>query len=250
MNFDLSPQERRETWRLLLQQLETYYAHTPDLPVSPELDREKVVALVERYSLRKAIAPREAIAHVTEGLTKYAVHTPHPMYYGLFNPRAAFPGILADTITATFNPQMAAWSHNPFAVEVENFLVRELGQKFGYPQADIDGVFTSGGAEANLTAVLCALNHHFPDYANAGLIGLGKKPVLYCSAESHHSVIRAGRIAGLGLEAVRLIPADGKQRMQAALLEQQIEKDDIPLGALVVHRAILSKPLRPVLLRI
>lgn len=225
MNFDLSPQERRELWELLLSQLERYYAHTAELPASPALNPREVTALAEKYGLGKGIAPRQAIAHVLEGLTRYAVHTPHPMYYGLFNPRAAFPGILADTITATFNPQMAAWSHNPFAAEVENFLMRELGQKFGFPKENADGVFASGGAEANLTAVLCALNHHFPDYANAGLTGIGKRPVMYCSAEAHHSVIRAGRVAGLGLDAVRPIPVDAGQRMRAELLEEQIKKD-------------------------
>lgn len=225
MNFDLTPQQRQELWSELFNHLESYYAHTSELPVSPELDREKIVALVEKYSLGEGTGPGQAIAHVVEGLSRYAVHTPHPMYYGLFNPRAAFPGILADAITAAFNPQMAAWSHNPFANEAENFLVRELGEKFGFPKEKIDGVFAGGGAEANLTAVLCALNRHFPEYANAGLAGIGKRPVMYCSAESHHSVIRAGRISGMGLDAVRPIPVDGRQRMQPELLSRQIEKD-------------------------
>ncbi|MCB0558590.1 MAG: aminotransferase class V-fold PLP-dependent enzyme [Lewinellaceae bacterium] len=225
MNFNLTPKERQELWSQLLLQLENYYAHTSELPVSPQLDREKIIALVEKHSLSQGIAHQQAINHVVEGLAQYAVHTPHPMYFGLFNPRSTFPGILADAITATFNPQMAAWSHNPFANEVENFLVRELGEKFGFPKEKIDGVFAGGGAEANLTAVLCALNHQFPEYANTGLAGIGKKPVMYCSAESHHSVIRAGRICGLGLDAVRPIPVDDKQRMQPGRLAQQIDKD-------------------------
>lgn len=225
MNFDLSPAERRETWRALLQHLEHYYANTAALPVNPNLDRDRILGLVERYGLDDGIPPADAIAHVVEGLTKYAVHTPHPMYYGLFNPRTAFPGILADAITATFNPQMAAWSHNPFANEVESFLVRELGQKLGFPKEMIDGVFASGGAEANLTAVLCALNQHFPEYANQGLAGIGKKPVMYCSAESHHSVVRAARVCGLGLDAVRPVPVDGKQRLRPDALAAMIEAD-------------------------
>lgn len=225
MNFDLSSAERRETWRALLQNLEEYYANTAALPVSPNLDRDRILGLVERYGLDKGIPPADAIAHVVEGLTKYAVHTPHPMYYGLFNPRAAFPGILADAITATFNPQMAAWSHNPFANEVESFLVRELGQKLGFPKETIDGVFASGGAEANLTAVLCALNRHFPEYASKGLAGIPEKPAMYCSAESHHSVVRAARVCGLGLDAVRPVPVDGKQRLRPDALASLIEAD-------------------------
>lgn len=224
-NFDLEAAERAALWQYLIRELEQYYANTSTLPAAPALDKAGAAAMAEKYSFEQAAAPREAVAHVIEGLSRYAVHTPHPGYYGLFNPRPAFPGILADAITAAFNPQMAAWSHNPFANEVESYLVREFGKRFGYPETSIDGVFASGGTEANLTAVLCALNHHFPEYANVGIHGLGKSPVLYCSAEAHHSIIRAAKVAGLGLQAVRPIPVDAGQRMDAGLLSQQIEAD-------------------------
>jgi len=50
----------------------------------------------------------EAIEDVLNGPTKYAVHTPHPGYFGMFNPRPNFPSIIADVISANFNPQLAA----------------------------------------------------------------------------------------------------------------------------------------------
>jgi len=73
---------------------------------------------------------------------------------------------------------LAAWSHAPFAAEVESNLIVEFGKKFGYNPSAIDGVFTTGGAEANLTAILCALNKAFPDYARDGLQSLDKKPLI------------------------------------------------------------------------
>ena len=224
-NFDLNAEERAALWQHLITDLEQYYANTSGLNVAPSLNVSDILALVEKYPFEQPVPAGKAVEHVIEGLSRYAVHTPHPGYYGLFNPRATFPGILADAITATFNPQMAAWSHNPFANEVERYLIREFGKQFGYPEESIDGVFATGGTEANLTAVLCALNHHFPEYANVGLHGLKKHPILYCSAESHHSIIRSARVAGLGLNAVRAIPVDGRQRMDAIQLEQQIQKD-------------------------
>ncbi len=224
-HFDLEAAERAALWQYLTRELEQYYANTSTLPAAPALDKTGAAAMAEKYSFDQPAPPREAVAHVIEGLSRYAVHTPHPGYYGLFNPRPTFPGILADTLVAAFNPQMAAWSHNPFANEVESYLIREFGQRFGYPENSIDGVFASGGTEANLTAVLCALNRHFPDYANVGLQGLGKQPVLYCSAEAHHSIIRSARVAGLGLKAVRAIPVDDSQRLNARLLSTQIESD-------------------------
>lgn len=225
INFDSDKDARFETFDYLNKQLEVYYASTSSLPVSPKLNQEEIKKYVH-HSFEDPLVYKDAINHVIDGLKKFTVHTPHPNYFGLFNPRANFAGILADTITATFNPQLAAWSHAPFAAEVESNLIVEFGKKFGYNPSAIDGVFTTGGAEANLTAILCALNKAFPDYAKDGLQSLDKKPLIYVSAESHHSLVKAASITGLGLKAVKEIPVNEYLQIDISLLEQQI-KDDI-----------------------
>ena len=106
-NFDFNKEGRLETWDFLTRQLEAYYAETASLPVSPKLDQEEITNYVHQ-SFVTPLVYKEAIEHVVNGLRKFTVHTPHPGYFGLFNPRANFAGILADTITATFNPQLAA----------------------------------------------------------------------------------------------------------------------------------------------
>ncbi|HEX6983070.1 MAG TPA: aminotransferase class V-fold PLP-dependent enzyme [Balneolaceae bacterium] len=223
--FDFDTKTRSEAWDYLLEELESYYADTESLPVAPTLDHEKINEYVHQPSLKSPLAFNEAIDHVVRGLKKFAVHTPHPQYFGLFNPRSTFPGILADTIAATFNPQLAAWSHAPFAAEVENRLIEEIGKKFGYQQSTVDGTFTTGGTEANITALLCALNAAFTEYASKGLGAIDKNPVVYVSAESHHSLVRAASVAGLGMDAVRAIPVNDRLQMRTDLLEKQIAED-------------------------
>ena len=226
MNLDLTPFQRESLWKQLQATVEAYYLSTDALPVNPELDPQKVIDYVEHPGIDLSVASvTEALDYVAQGMRQYAVHTPHPRYFGLFNPRAAFPAMVADTMTAAFNPQLAAWSHAPFAVEVENYLVREIGGKFGYTKDSVDGVFTTGGAEANLTAVLIALTHKFPHYAEDGLIGMRQRPMVYASAESHHSVVKAARAAGLGSESVKMIPVDDGFQMNALELTAQIAKD-------------------------
>ena len=225
MNFDLNESERKEIWSFLLQKLENYYANTSERRVAPQLDTLRIREHAQKYSFGKALAPTQALQHVLEGLEQYAVHTPHPSYFGLFNPRANFPSILADLISATYNPQMAAWSHSPFAAEVETHLLQEFGKRFGFPQDSIDGVFTSGGAEANLTALVSALNQQFSDYAQTGLRGLAGQPLLYCTTETHHSIVKAARTTGLGMAAVRAVPVNQQQQMCMDSLEEQLSKD-------------------------
>ncbi len=227
--FDLSSNERAELLAFVQDRLEAYYSATDRFRVSPELAVEQIREFVGDQDFSEALPGKEALEHVFVGLEQYAVHTPHPKYFGLFNPRANFAGILADFISATYNPQMAAWSHSPFAVEAEAHMIREFGQLFGYSPHSIDGVFAAGGAEANLTAVLCALNRHFPTMANEGLRSLDKQPRIYCSSEAHHSVVKAARNVGLGYHAVVNIAVDESLRMDANQLREQL-KEDIEKG--------------------
>ncbi|MEM8899155.1 MAG: aminotransferase class I/II-fold pyridoxal phosphate-dependent enzyme, partial [Bacteroidota bacterium] len=225
MLFDLSQSQRLKVLQHTINRLDDFYEHTSSRKVSPKLEVEEILSTVTSETFTAKKSPNEAVNHVISALEKYSVHTPHPDYFGLFNPRANFSGILADLITSVYNPQLAAWSHAPFAVEVENHLIKELGKKFGLKEAQIDGVFTTGGAEANLTAILCALNEAFPSYANEGFIGLAQRPVIYCSEESHHSVVKAARTVGLGKNSVRTVPVHDSLQMDARQLLKYIKED-------------------------
>jgi glutamate/tyrosine decarboxylase-like PLP-dependent enzyme len=223
--FDLSKDERLDLWKELTGLLEEYYGNPASFRVAPPLEHGEIAGLAGKYSFELPVSATEAINHVISSIRKYGVQVSHPSYYGLFNPRPNFASIMADMITATMNPQIAAWSHSPFAAETESYLIRKFGAKFGLPEESVDGVFCNGGAEANHTAVLCALNNAFPEYAGSGLRKLQKEPVIYCSEEAHHSVGKAAMLTGLGRNAVTYISANNRQQMDATLLNRQIGKD-------------------------
>lgn len=223
--MDLSSEEQRLLGTYTLEQISHYLANTDEVLVSPHLAPSEIVQYAEQLDFSKPVMPQEAVQHVIEGLRRYQVHTAHPGYYGLYNPRPNYMGILADMITAAFNPQLAAWSHAPLPVEIENYVLRELAVQFGYPRDVADGTFTSGGAEANLTAVLTALTYHFPKYATDGLAALEKPPVLYASTESHHSLVKAARTCGLGTNSIRFIRTNASLQMDIDELVEQIRAD-------------------------
>lgn len=223
--LQLDPETRERLWRRTGELVESYMAEVARLPVSPKLDPEAIRARLAPYTFEKPVPPEEALAFAAAQLREFQVHLSHPRYFGLFNPQPAAMGIFADTVVAGFNPQMAAWSHSPFACEVENHLVRALGRRFGYDEARTDGVFCAGGAEANHTAVLCALTNEFPYFGERGLRSLAAQPVFYVSTEAHHSFHKAARLCGLGREALREIPVDAKLRMRPDALAGQIAAD-------------------------
>lgn len=214
---------RAELWRRITEAIEAYAAQVDSGRVTPELNPEKIRSLLEPLDFSKPVEPLQAINFVIDGLSRYQTHTPHPRYYGLFNPAPTTMGIAADTLVAAFNPQLAAWSHSPLAIEIERHLVRAFGQRFGFEQTD--GVFASGGAEANHTALLTALAHTFTEFRDRGLRALAAQPVLYISTEGHHSFHKAARLSGLGTDAVREIPVTEHLQLDCAALLSRLAQD-------------------------
>src|ERR1700737_4887317 len=93
----------------------------------------------------------------------WQVQVTHPRYFGLFNPSVTLASVVADTLVAIYNPQLATWRTSPAPNEIERHTLAWLAEKFGFPSSAAAN-FTSGGAEANLSAVIVALTRAFPDY--------------------------------------------------------------------------------------
>ena len=204
----LNAAERAALWSQVDRVIEDFITAIPDKPVVNEMTPPQVRELLSRVDFAKPMSPAEALQLAADGMSRTHVQVSHPRYFGLFNPAPTAMGIAADALVAAMNPQLAAWKHSPFAVEVEQFLIRAFGERFGYDPRQTDGTFTSGGSEANQTALLTAITAKFPDWQTHGMRSIKQQPVLYASAESHHSIHKFSRLTGLGLDAVREIPAD------------------------------------------
>src|SRR3954447_21840060 len=221
----LDAETRGELWRRLVEAIESYLNGVGEARVAPALDVEAIRGALAPFDFERPRDPLEALDFAVESLWKWQVHTPHPRYFGLFNPAPTTMGIAGDALVAAFNPQLAAWSHSPLAVEIEQHLVRALGGRFGFDPARVEGNFTSGGAEANHTALLTALTRAFPEIGRRGMLALRSQPVLYVSPEAHHSFLKAARLSGIGTEAVREVRVDSSLRMIPEDLAARIEED-------------------------
>ncbi len=219
----LDPKTRNELWRRVIEAIEAYATKVDAARVTPELNPGKIRSLLEPFDFSQPVDPLEAANFVIDALWQYQTHTPHPRYFGLFNPSPTTMGIAADILVAAFNPQLAAWSHNPLAIETERHLVRAFGSRFGFKQTD--GVFASGGAEANHTALLTALASAFPEFSSEGLRQLAAQPVLYISSEGHHSFHKAARLTGLGTDAVHEIPVNDQLQIDIEALSSRLAQD-------------------------
>ncbi len=227
----LEDEARAALWAQVAERVEAYLRAVAESPEARVTPAPGVTARSVRDALRpltfdEPLTPGDAVDFAVRMLTDAQVHTPHPRYFGLFNPASTAMGIAADALAAAFNPQLAAWSHSPFANEAERHVLRALGVRaFGYLEDRIDGTFTSGGAEANHTALLTALTAAFPDFARYGVRGMSATPRLYVSCEAHHSWHKAARACGIGEEAVCEVPNDNRLRLHVDALANLLERD-------------------------
>ena len=140
-------------------------ASGPIVPTVTPLDIRNYLA--SRYDFTKPVPLDEVIADVERMLRTWQVQVTHPRYFGLFNPSVTLASVIADTLVAMYNPQLATWRTSPAANEIERHTLAWLTGKFGLPAAT-SATFTTGGAEANLSAVIVALTRAFPGYGEDG----------------------------------------------------------------------------------
>src|SRR5258708_2823253 len=99
--------------RSVAAKLESDIANGPIVPtVTPDEIRRHLAA---RYDFTKPLDPDEVGADVDAMLRTWQVHVTHPRYFGLFNPSVTVASIVADTLVAMYNPQLATWRTAPTA---------------------------------------------------------------------------------------------------------------------------------------
>ncbi len=212
---------------LIRQEFEATQSRIDDGQIWPNVTPEEVRDhLRSRYDFSRAIPLEEVAADVEEMLRQWQVQITHPRYFGLFNPSVTFASVVADALVATYNPQLAAWRTAPAPNEIERHTLAWLASRFGL-SADSIATFTSGGAEANLTAVVAALTRAFPEYGDEGIRSLTATPVIYLSAEAHHYFSKIAHMTGIGRSSVRSIPTHSDLKMDLGALAGEIHRDRV-----------------------
>jgi aromatic-L-amino-acid decarboxylase len=202
--------------------VESDIANGPILPggVTPQ----EIRAHLARYDFTKPQSLDEVCNDIEKMMRTWHVQVTHPRYFGLFNPSVSVPSVIADFLVAMYNPQLATWRTSPAANEIERHTLAWLAAKFGLP-ANTSASFTTGGAEANLSAVIVALTRAFPEYGERGLRSLPATPTIYLTGEAHHSLNKIAHMTGLGRNALRIVAIDSDLKMNLADLARRVAED-------------------------
>lgn len=201
-----------------------YHAGLRDRPVRAPLVPGAVARQVPLDPPETA-EPIEAIWDDFERIVPGAMtHWQHPRFFAYFPANAAPASMLAEQLVNAMACNALIWQTSPAATEIEQVMVQWLRQAVGLPEGFV-GTIHDSATNATLSAVLTmrerALGWRGLDE------GLSGAPVLrfYASAETHSSVDKAIRVAGIGQRNLVKVPVDADRAMTGIALRAAIAAD-------------------------
>lgn len=160
---------------------------------------EEVIGLLDRAAAASLTAPGPG----------YLAYIPGGGIYG---------AALADFVANALNRYTGLTAPSPALGRLEEDVLAWLCRAFGYgPEAR--ALLTSGGSLATVSAVVAARHAHFGDGGDF------HHATAYTSTQSHHSVLKGLRLAGIPTANVRFIEVDGTFRMRPEALAAAIDQD-------------------------
>jgi L-2,4-diaminobutyrate decarboxylase len=132
-------------------------------------------------------------------LIRGSVPLSNPLVAGHLQCPTMLPAIVAEVYIAALNQSLDSFDQAPVAGRWELAVIDLLVSTIGFP-ATGSGVFTSGGTESNLMAMIAARETAAANDADMALT------YVLCSDQAHFSVGQASRVLGLRSEQVVLVP--------------------------------------------
>ena len=145
----------------------------------------------------------------------------HPRTMGHQVPPPAPVAALAGLVSNVLNNGMAVYEMGMVANPMERVVTDLLAKRLGFGE-NANGLLTSGGTLANLTAMLAARAAKAP--TAVWTEGASGDLAIMVSDEAHYCIDRAARIMGLGNKGIIKVPTDDAFKMRVDLLETYYHK--------------------------
>jgi glutamate/tyrosine decarboxylase-like PLP-dependent enzyme len=210
------PDALRALGQLTLDWLLEHHRTLPRQPIGRPASRQEMETLLREPPPEQGQEFPAVLGQFAEKVAPYACRVNHPRFLAFVPGAPTFLSVLGDLLCAGTNFFAGVWLEAAGPAMVELVVLDWFRQFLGLPAAT-QGVLTSGGSEANLTALVVARE----PLAEAER----RRAVLYVSAQRHWSVDRAAKIMGLRAEQVRPVPDDDRLHLTPAALEEAVTQD-------------------------
>ncbi|GAB1454283.1 pyridoxal-dependent decarboxylase [Draconibacterium sp.] len=224
----MSAEQFREEGKKVIDWIADYYENIEKYPVLSQVKPGEIKASLPNNPPQNGESMDKMMNDIDRLIMPGITHWQSPNFYAYFPSNTSFPSILGDLISSGLGVQGMIWATSPAATELETRVLDWLVEMMGMPEkfkstSTGGGVIQDTASTSALTAIIAARERVTKFQSNK--TGIQQKLVAYISTQTHSSLEKAIKIAGIGSENLRMIDVDEKFAMRVDLLEKQIEND-------------------------
>jgi aromatic-L-amino-acid decarboxylase len=227
-SFHMSPEEFRRQGHAVVDWIADYHSRVESFPVLSRVRPGEIRSKMPPSAPEQGEGFDEILADMERVVLPGITHWQSPNFYAYFPANASGPAILGDLLSAGLGVQGMLWSTSPACTEVETHVLDWLVPMLGLPEKFLStssggGVIQDTASSAALCALLAARERTTQFASNRK--GCDGQLVVYCSTQTHSSIEKAVKIAGMGSDNLRQIEVDTNFAIRPEALERQIESD-------------------------
>jgi aromatic-L-amino-acid/L-tryptophan decarboxylase len=227
-SFHMSSEEFRRQGHAVVDWIADYRARIESFPVLSRVHPGEIRGKLPANPPAQGEPFDQILADIDRIVVPGITHWQSPNFYAYFPSNSSGPGVLGDLLSSGLGVQGMLWSTSPACTELETHVLDWLVPMLGLPEKFLSsgaggGVIQDTASSASLCALLAARERatHFASNRK----GCDGRLVAYCSTQTHSSLDKAMKIAGMGSDNLRHIPVDGNFAMRADALAEQVAAD-------------------------
>ena len=206
----MTPEEFRAHGHAVIDWIADYQQRVESLPVFAQVEPGAIYRALPPHPPEHGEDFGAVLADLDRVLMPGITHWQHPSFFAYFPANTSGPAILGDLLSSGLGVQGMLWATSPAATELEMLVLDWLGELLGLParfrsDGPGGGVIQHTASDAALVALLAALHRVSGGSTARGGVGADRRYAVYTSGQTHSSVEKACRVAGLGADALRKI---------------------------------------------
>jgi aromatic-L-amino-acid decarboxylase len=227
-SFHMSPEEFRRQGHAVVDWIADYRSRVESYPVLSRVQPGEIRSQLPPAAPEHGESFDQILSDIERVILPGITHWQSPKFFAYFPSNSTGPAILGDLLSSGLGVQGMLWSTSPACTELETHVLDWLVPMLGLPEKFLStgsggGVIQDTASSASLCALLAARERTTQFASNRN--GCDGRLIAYCSSQTHSSVEKAVRIAGMGSDNLRHIEVDKNFAMRPQRLERQIEFD-------------------------
>jgi len=205
-----------------------YYKNVDSFPVLSQAAPGDIRSQLSDHPPEDGETFEAVLADMNEKILPGITHWQSPNFFAFFPCNSTGPAILGDMLSTGLGVQGMLWATSPACTELETHVLDWLVEMLDLPEK-FKSTGTGGGViqDTASSATLCALIAAREKASNGNINETGFDGTLrvYTSSQSHSSIEKAVKIAGIGKHNLRSIAVDNEFAMRPSELRVAIEQD-------------------------